>query len=542
MVTELDIPEDAVLDISETLSGMARATRIQQGRLRMQQQQGQQGLQQAMFNANFRQVSEQSQMQQQGNQQQQQGMIMQQQLPQMGAGSFPEGVLPPQHQQQQQQHVMPPFDGNLQSIPSQSSMSANGGIQMIVPTLGNVMIQQSHIQSIADSAPLPQAATAALQQQQLSQKAQPKIPLHTVSSALGGTGAEGGLMKPQQTAASHSMNNLSEMSECFDGADSVTMKQTPMPLPRQQLPAVPHVESESLVSQNNATESAIGNRQEAGPQLTASQQWTAGSITQNLARQQLPAVPYAESESLVSQLTEPLAQQTAQQWAAGSVTPKLLSANIIADDIGKSTPLHQWQIDTVVQPPSQFVSFNATNNAPAIESHNSPTSFLKPNETSVGKSIGDDENNAYSHDNTVDAEDMRRLEEDHLKSVARVMRAFDTRMDNMLRSKQDKEAQHLKTLEKHKRERIEFEKRLRLAEEEQNRRLEHLQKELKKKKENLVKPRMCVPSADENVVREHKDDQRKARRKMNDVQLGDTAGKCHVRDSSPIGQSNQETG
>ena len=82
----------------------------------MQQQQGYQGLQQAMCNANFRQVSEQSQMQQQGNQQQQQvnqqhqqGIIMQQQLPQMGDGSFPEGVLPLQYQQQQQQHVMPPF-------------------------------------------------------------------------------------------------------------------------------------------------------------------------------------------------------------------------------------------------------------------------------------------------------------------------------------------------------------------------------------------------------------------------------------------------
>ena len=59
-VTELDIPEDSVLDISETLSGMARATQIKQGRLRMQQQQCQQGLQQAIFNVNFRQVSEQS--------------------------------------------------------------------------------------------------------------------------------------------------------------------------------------------------------------------------------------------------------------------------------------------------------------------------------------------------------------------------------------------------------------------------------------------------------------------------------------------------
>ena len=95
MVTELDIPEDAVLDISETLSEMARSTRIQQGCLRMQQQQCQQGLQQAMFNANFRQVSEQSQMQQQVNQQQQQGMIMQQQIPLMGDGSFPEGVFHP---------------------------------------------------------------------------------------------------------------------------------------------------------------------------------------------------------------------------------------------------------------------------------------------------------------------------------------------------------------------------------------------------------------------------------------------------------------
>ena len=113
---ELDITEDAMLEIIETISCMEQVSRIRQGRLRMQQQQGQQGLQQAMFNANFRQVSEQSQMQQQGNQQQQQGMIMQQQLPQMGAGSFPEGVLPPQHQQQQQQHVMPPFDGNLQNI------------------------------------------------------------------------------------------------------------------------------------------------------------------------------------------------------------------------------------------------------------------------------------------------------------------------------------------------------------------------------------------------------------------------------------------
>ena len=40
MVTELDIPEYAVLEISETISGMAQAARIRQGRLWIQQQQG----------------------------------------------------------------------------------------------------------------------------------------------------------------------------------------------------------------------------------------------------------------------------------------------------------------------------------------------------------------------------------------------------------------------------------------------------------------------------------------------------------------------
>ena len=81
-----------MLDISESLSGMARTTGIQQGRLRMQQQQGRKGPQQAMFNVNFRQVSEKSYIQQQVNQQQQKGIIMQQQLLHMGAGSFPEGA------------------------------------------------------------------------------------------------------------------------------------------------------------------------------------------------------------------------------------------------------------------------------------------------------------------------------------------------------------------------------------------------------------------------------------------------------------------
>ena len=57
MVTQLDIIEDSLLEISETIGGMAQKSWILQGRLQIQQQQGQQGLQQAMFNTNFGQVS-----------------------------------------------------------------------------------------------------------------------------------------------------------------------------------------------------------------------------------------------------------------------------------------------------------------------------------------------------------------------------------------------------------------------------------------------------------------------------------------------------
>ena len=116
MVTELDIPEDAVLYIRETISGMARAARIRQGHLRMHQKQCQQGMQQAMLNTIFGKVSEQSKMHQKGNQQQQQGIIIQKQLPQMADGYLPEGVLTSQHQNKQQQHVIPPLDGNLKNI------------------------------------------------------------------------------------------------------------------------------------------------------------------------------------------------------------------------------------------------------------------------------------------------------------------------------------------------------------------------------------------------------------------------------------------
>ena len=110
-------------------------------------------------------------------------------------------------------------------------------------------------------------------------------------------------------------------------------------------------------------------------------------------------------------------------------------------------------------------------------------------EESSGHFRNADETDDAESDDAESDDELRQLEEAFQKNIHRAKKAFDTRMDNLQRSNVEKEAQHLKTLEKHEREKADFEKRVKMAEEEQNRRLEKLEKELAKKKEELVKAR-----------------------------------------------------
>jgi len=97
-------------------------------------------------------------------------------------------------------------------------------------------------------------------------------------------------------------------------------------------------------------------------------------------------------------------------------------------------------------------------------------------------------------DSEVDAEEIRRLEQEFEKKLQRAKKSYGTRMDNLHRSKEEAEAQHQMTLEKHEKERIEFEKRVRLAEEEQTRRLNQLEKEFIEKKKEFIKAGGAPPS------------------------------------------------
>lgn len=91
----------------------------------------------------------------------------------------------------------------------------------------------------------------------------------------------------------------------------------------------------------------------------------------------------------------------------------------------------------------------------------------------------DEEDNLLSDDDDdiSNSSELKKLAIEHEKKKKRAEKAFHTRMENLQRSKEEKEALHQMTLEKHEKEREALEKRLKQAEEEQQQRLKKLEDE-----------------------------------------------------------------
>jgi len=84
---------------------------------------------------------------------------------------------------------------------------------------------------------------------------------------------------------------------------------------------------------------------------------------------------------------------------------------------------------------------------------------------------------------TEDVAELKRLDAEMKKMMMRTKKVFDNRMDNLQRTQSQREAQHKKSVEKHQKDRVEFEKRIQQEEIEQNRRLEQLQREWELKRQ-----------------------------------------------------------
>jgi WNK lysine deficient protein kinase len=151
-----------------------------------------------------------------------------------------------------------------------------------------------------------------------------------------------------------------------------------------------------------------------------------------------------------------------------------MQAAVIATLVDPISPRDQAAIPENSSSQSTIVSNrpNAVGSAP-----------VAPSEPGNTNSNGDTD---VDSDNDEVSDELRKLDEDFQKNLERARKVFVNRMDNLQRSQIEREAQHQKTLEKHEKERAEFEKRLAQEAEQQNRRIEQLQREWDKRRESVA--------------------------------------------------------
>ncbi|KAL7513385.1 hypothetical protein ACHAXN_010466 [Cyclotella atomus] len=431
MVMELDeVPNDAVLDISEAISGVARHAR-QQNFLQQQQQH------------HFLIPSSQGMPPQQQQQQQQQPGIGGQQnimnntgypgisyqtpgapilQPQLGVGGDMNTSYP-QRQAQNLQYQTP------------SGTLAGGD--------SNPTIQQQSIKAAAMN--YQTASAPPTPQQHVSDQHQQNVPFQTpawttMQQGLGfQSQTPAGSLSQQQQQDAHAQ--ISVPHHLRIGSDFSVQQAWQSNQAPPQPPQMPIGRAQQLPPRPAST-----------PQLT--QQHSLQQNAHPLISTGTDDIPATQRTSQVMQSNvAPTIHET--QSSYGSATAKSL------DSGAQSAPAHlpQHKEAAIISAPPHMVVVPETSEL-------------------------EDGNDAEIYD-----EELKKLEEEFEKRLQRAKKSYGTRMDNLQRSKFEAETQHQMTLEKHEKERIEFEKRVRLAEEEQNRRLNQIEKEFQEKKDKFRQQR-----------------------------------------------------
>ena len=443
MVMELDeVPNDAVLDISEAISGVARHAR-QQNVIQQKQKQ-------------------------------QQGMMMH-----TSAGIMPsQGIPPPQQQQpslggQQQLMYGAGYSGMGYQTPGAPMMSSQLGLGSDI----NPATLQHHQSTPNLAYHTPNDTNNQIHQQ-------------TVPSALG-----------FQTASGHTPGQSSLLDHQQQHQQNIHF-QTPG--------GATNMQSNVMNSQQQSfgLQTPSGSRQQSGEshsQARIPHHLRMGSDFSAHQPRQLSPVPQP------SQVPVQQAQHLPMRTTS---TPQLTQPYLPQQNILPSSSIDNLSLGEEMIPlkPPQMAQSAANNqesqslhDASTVQSHDSgvqsaPTPIPQHKEAAapaphpphmvVVPESSELEDAGTDDDNEVDAEEMRKLEEEFEKRLQRAKKSYGTRMDNLHRSKVEAEAQHQMTLEKHEKERIEFEKRVRLAEEEQNRRLSQIEKEFMEKKHQVRQQRV----------------------------------------------------
>jgi len=389
MITELDeVPDDAILEISEAISGVARHARMKQNQwTELQQQQQQNVLAQQALHLQHQQHSQS-----------------------MMALHTPGSALPPQGMEALQNIVMPTPQqlmygsgftpaASYQNDPSQSVVG--GSVSNVVQS----QPQPTHLGQLPP--PLPPASTQMFAQANISTS--------------------------QTQQAMHSRHQ------------SVPVSPVHVPQSTQIPPPITMARSTSMEPSSHAKDLNAG-----------------------IAGAQLPHPSVVTQPHPLPPIMSSLSQDTI------ATTQSLHSAVAATQDSSKL--VHPSQYDALQGGVSSLASL--------------PTNYST--ESANGNLV------------EIDTEEIRLLELEFEKKLQRAKKSYDTRMDNLHRSKEEAEAQHQMTLEKHEKERIEFEKRMRLAEEEQAKRLSQIQKEFMERKrevqQQLAMQPLASPTASSQLV------------------------------------------
>jgi len=201
-------------------------------------------------------------------------------------------------------------------------------------------------------------------------------------------------------------------------------------------------------------------------------------IPQNHHAQQHATIPNQSLSASQNQNQGPQNQLNQQPQSTGNHASAMVAPD---HEVAPEAQQHQAKI---ASPPDEFVP----NASSALKRQSSNISDdVKPSSSHMNGVRGVPSIDSDDEDLNDDklAAELRKLDEDFQKHMARAQKVFDTRMDNLARTQVQREAQHQKTLERHQKERADFEKRRQQEEIEQNRRIEQLQKDWAERREAM---------------------------------------------------------
>lgn len=448
MVQELDIPEDAVLEISETISGLACAARMRQDKYSARKK--------------------------------------------------------TQVQEQVANSAGPPND-TLNVTNSIGGVAAAPETMMSQPT-ERVILSGHELPSYAIAADSSSNIPVEHQLPGSAPPTRPPLQHGQVHPAVDTT------RQPVHGSPGVSSNSPETLQTVYRPGQSQETKEAPPQATEQPQPAyqsasearVPHVLPQALHTQSQSLSEATGQpvvaaREEVPTNNRSTPIQTETPVIQGMAS----LSSHGQTKALLD--TAELRQQSAAAIAAESTSAAMIEVSFpqLTGQSGIQTaPMGSAAIavetptgvpSSYMQPPRSYATF--TGDSAALGQGELPSLRTVINGMSPASRKEELYHLADEMNDEV-REKLRKLEEDYQKNLKIAKKVFDSRMENLERSQTEKEAQHQKFLEKHEKERAAFEKRRALEEEQQMRRIELLQKEWDKKREILAQQMSALSAAE----------------------------------------------